>query len=270
MSGFSHQWLALREPVDLRARNAAIRTAFVSTLKQRQAQLQRPLTLLDLGSGTGASARALSPHLPFPHRWRLAEFDPALIAIARELALPGAPPSEIIEADLADGVPPALLAGVDAVTTSAFLDLVSGSWLDRLAGDLARARLPFLAMLTYDGRMSISPPHPFDETVRAAMNSHQRRDKGFGPALGPDAADHATRSFAAAGFQITEGPSDWQARKDETGFQAMLLDGWIAAAKEIGVDQEGLAGFAAAHRKALAEERLTSCVGHRDMAALID
>ncbi|MCA1299140.1 class I SAM-dependent methyltransferase [Stappia indica] len=270
MSGFSHQWLALREPVDLRARNAAVREAFVSALKQRQARLQRPLTLLDLGSGTGASARALSPHLPFPHRWRLAEFDPALIAVARELALPGETPVEVIEADLADGVPPALLGGVDAVTTSAFLDLVSSDWLDRLAGDLARARLPFLAMLTYDGRMSVSPPHPFDETVRAAMNTHQRGDKGFGPALGPQAADHAAHAFAAAGFKVTEGPSDWQARSNETGFQEMLLDGWIAAAEEIGIDREGLVGFAAAHRKALAEKRLTSHVGHRDMAALID
>ncbi|GGE89296.1 class I SAM-dependent methyltransferase [Stappia taiwanensis] len=270
MSGFSHQWLALREPVDLRARNAAVREAFVSALKQRQAQLQRPLTLLDLGSGTGASARALSPHLPFPHRWRLAEFDPALVAIAQDLTLPSDVPVEVVEADLADGVPPGLLDGVDAVTTSAFLDLVSSDWLDRLATDLARARLPFLAMLTYDGRLSVSPPHPFDETVRAAMNTHQRGDKGFGPALGPEAADHAARTFAAAGFKITEGQSDWQARSDETGFQEMLLDGWITAAREMGVDQEGLAGFSAAHRKALAEKRLTSHVGHRDMAALID
>jgi len=40
--------------------------------------------------------------------------------------------------------------------------------------------------------------------VIAAVNCHQRTDKGFGPALGPDAAaDHGRRGFRGAGFAVS-------------------------------------------------------------------
>ncbi len=80
------------------------------------------------------------------------------------------------------------MAPLDLVTTSALLDLVSAEWLERLAVEAAARRLPVYAALTYQGRATLEPAEPFDLEIVAAVNRHQRRDKGFGPALGPEAA----------------------------------------------------------------------------------
>ena len=59
MSGFSAEWLALREPYDLRARNPAVLDAVAAFLKPRPS-----VRVVDLACGTGSTLRALSPHLP--------------------------------------------------------------------------------------------------------------------------------------------------------------------------------------------------------------
>lgn len=59
MSGFSVDWLALREPFDLSARNVAVR----DRVSHHVASLSR-VTLTDLASGTGSTLGALGPHLP--------------------------------------------------------------------------------------------------------------------------------------------------------------------------------------------------------------
>ncbi|MGD8498218.1 MAG: class I SAM-dependent methyltransferase, partial [Chromatiales bacterium] len=57
MSGFSPDWLALREPLDARARSAAL-------VDRLRAQAPRgPRRILDLGSGTGSNLRYLAPRL---------------------------------------------------------------------------------------------------------------------------------------------------------------------------------------------------------------
>ncbi|WP_306029196.1 class I SAM-dependent methyltransferase [Stappia sp. MMSF_3263] len=269
MSGFTGDWLAAREPADLRARNADVRAAFRDHLGETlQTRANRPLTVLDLGAGTGATMRALAPHLGMPVRWRLAEHDPALIALARDLARRDGFEAEVVEADLSQGVSGGLLDGVDAVTTSAFLDLVSADWLDELARTLRRAGLPFLAMLTYDGRQSLDPEHPFDETVRAAMAAHQGGDKGFGAALGPAAHAHAAASFRMQGYRVVDGLSDWRALPEETVFQTLLVEGWAQAARETGAGADEIDNWLALRLAQVADARLVARVGHRDLAAL--
>ncbi|WP_428699441.1 class I SAM-dependent methyltransferase [Stappia sp.] len=273
MSGFSGDWLTAREPADLRARNPEVRAAFCAHLREIARGTDAPLTVLDLGAGTGATMRALSPHLGMPHlgvsvRWRLAEHDPALIALAGELARRDGHEAEVVAADLSQGISRDLLAGVDAVTTSAFLDLVSADWLDGLAATLTRAGLPFLAMLTYDGRQSLDPEHPFDAVVRAAMTAHQGGDKGFGAALGPAAHAHAAASFRQEDYRVVEGASDWRALPEETAFQTMLVEGWAQAARETGAREGELDDWLALRRSQIADARLVTRVGHRDLAAL--
>ena len=224
--------------------------------------------ILDLGAGTGATMRALHPHLRFPTSWRLAEHDQALMALAAEMAERDGLAAEIVAADLAPGLPAGLLDGIDAVTTSAFLDLVSAGWIDGLAETLARRSLPFLAMLTYDGRQSLEPAHPLDETVRAAMRAHQGTDKGFGPALGPDAHAHAVASFRKAGLHVEEGAADWEALAGEIAFQTMLVEGWAQAARETGADDDAVAAWLALRLEQIQSGDLVTRVGHFDLAAL--
>ncbi|HKH34927.1 MAG TPA: hypothetical protein VKA80_12340, partial [Beijerinckiaceae bacterium] len=64
MSGFSADWLALREPADHRARNREL----LAQLRARFAG-QEAVTVVDLGSGTGSNLRACAPQLAPRQRW---------------------------------------------------------------------------------------------------------------------------------------------------------------------------------------------------------
>ena len=56
-----------------------------------------------------------------------------------------------------------------------------------------------------DGKVALDPPDPFDTNIVAAVNQHQHRDKGFGPALGPEAGRRAVRSFERVGYHVLPG-----------------------------------------------------------------
>ena len=56
-------WLALRQPADIAARSEALTQAIVARLPR-----DRPLRILDLGSGTGSNVRYLSSRLPGPQQ----------------------------------------------------------------------------------------------------------------------------------------------------------------------------------------------------------
>ena len=58
MSGFSAQWLDLREPVDHRSRNVELGHRLA-----RHFEGWRPITIVDLGCGTGSNLRATAPLL---------------------------------------------------------------------------------------------------------------------------------------------------------------------------------------------------------------
>ena len=50
--------------------------------------------------------------------------------------------------------------------------------------EIAARAIPLYAALSYDGRIAFTPSDPLDADIVAAVNAHQRTDKGFGPALG--------------------------------------------------------------------------------------
>ncbi len=248
--GFSADWLALREPADRAARDAA--------LAQKAAAAAGPAPLIvDLGCGTGSTWRALSPFLPQDARWRFVDNDPALLAIAAAAAGDRA---ETVIADLAD-LDTLPLQRATLVTASALLDLVSADWV---AGLVARLGVPFYAALSYDGRMSWTPDDPRDAAVTAAFNRHQTGDKGLGRALGPDAAGHAARVFEAAGFTVTLADSPWQLGPEMTALQRELCDGIAAAAAETGLPDA--ADWARA--RSLSATASHCLIGHLDLLAL--
>ena len=114
------------------------------------------------------------------------------------------------------------------------LDLVSEAWLDRLVVEIAARSIPFYAALSYDGRTEIHSTRSVRCGHCAAVNAHQRTDKGFGPALGPAAAAFAITRFEALGYSVVHGTSDWVMGPDDRDIQTEVLDGWASAAHEIG------------------------------------
>lgn len=247
---FSAEWLALREPADHRARSAALLDGALAAIADRTAP-----RIVDLGCGAGSNMRAMAGRLPADARLRLVDRDPALLTRAAE-TLPGLAP-DLVEADLAMALEPQV-ADADLITGAALLDLVSASWLERLV-ETAPPRAIFHFALTYDGRESRDPATRADRVVHAAFLRHQQRDKGFGPALGPGAAQHLAAALAARGYAIRSADSAWRLTAEQDGALIEALDAGVAdAAEEEGAD-------ATLWRAA---RRTRALVGHIDLLAL--
>lgn len=247
--GFSADWLALREPADHAARDGAL-MAEAAVLAGA-----RPV-VVDLGAGTGSTRRAFGAALPDGAVWRMVEGDATLLALCE---------GERHLMDLRDlaALP---LEGATLVTASALLDLVSEAWVAGLVAALAARRLPFLAALSYDGRMAWTPADAGDAGVTAAFNRHQRGDKGFGPALGPEAVPQAAALFEAAGYRVRLADSPWRIGPDQAGLGAALLEGIAAAAAEAGVAADEAARWLAARRAMLGQGEMV--IGHLDLLAV--
>lgn len=254
---FSADWLALRAAADARARDAGLAD------RLRQHFAGRPVVrVLDLGAGTGAMLRATAPILGGAQRWRLVDADAGLLARAAPPPGPSGVTVERSVADLAGNLAPLFYPAPDLVTCSAFLDLCSATWLDRLAAHAAATRAVVYAVLSYDGREEWSPPHPLDGEVLAAFHADQRREKGLGPALGPDAAGHAAAALRAAGFTVLTAPSDWRlSGPADAALIAALAEGSAEAVAP------ALGAPAAAWREARAAAAAVT-IGHVDLLAL--
>lgn len=263
MSGFSTEWLTLREPYDLRARNPIVIDAVAAFLEPRSS-----VQIVDLACGTGSTLRALSPLLPTPQNWKLIDNDLGLLA--RATAKPVAKHATVtaIPLDLNRDLEAALDGAVDLVTTSALLDLVSDLWLERLVVEIAARSIPLYAALSYDGRIGFTPPDPLDAAITAAVNAHQLTDKGFGAALGPAAAAFAIARFEALGYSVVNGASDWVMGSDDRDMQTEILAGWASAAHEMGaLSLADTTAWLTRRRTAVAAGHSSLYVGHVDFFA---
>lgn len=283
MSGFSDAWLAQREPLDAASRDAALVGELLS------AAPHRPTVVTDLAAGTGSNLRYLAPRLGGEQHWRLMDHDDALLAAvparldawAQSIGARSrhngassivAGPSfecrvERVPMDLSEDLESLDIERKSLVTASALLDLVSASWLETLARLCARADASAFFALTYDGRIDFDPPHADDALVVELVNRHQRTDKGFGPALGPAAAEHAADVFRRIGFDVTTARSDWQIGDRYCELRQMLLDDWASAAREVAPEQTKTIERWVARRARIAENGARLIVGHVDLLA---
>ncbi len=252
-TAFQADWLTLREPADHAARDPA--------LLERAARCVRPgMRVLDLGSGTGSTARAFARAGFDELQWCFLDTDPGHLALARARH----PMADCVEASVAD-IDALPLDHVGLVTASALLDLMSAAWLAALAARLGRAGLPFYAALSFDGQMRWTPAAPADRGVTEAFNRHQRGPKGdFDAALGPDAADAAARAFAAEGYEVEMADSPWVLGPDHAALQAEFASGVATAAAEAG--EARAPGWAEARRRDAGNATVT--VGHKDILAI--
>ncbi|MCO6416883.1 class I SAM-dependent methyltransferase [Siccirubricoccus sp. KC 17139] len=292
--GFDLDWLDLREPQDALARSEAVAARLLALLPARP-------RLLDLGAGTGSLFRWLAPRIGRAQAWTLVDRDKAMLEAAfdtiadraeqvglkvtfpnRKAMLVHAPGGawrvEALAADLAEAPEILPLASHDAVLSSALCDLVSAAWVERMAASL---RLPFYAALCVNGRAAFAPPHPADAAVLTAFRRDQRRDKGFGgPALGPLAPAAIAAAFAAHGFSVLRGASDWRVRQRGPlpmaapgmrthAFLTELVLGHAQAARR--QDRRGggaIGDWTDARLNQIAMRRLGLRIGHRDLLAI--
>jgi hypothetical protein len=289
---FAAAWLALREPADAAARDTPALAAVAAACTTAAARADDGrLAVTDLACGTGANVRVLLPRLPSPQRWVCADADPVLLAalpdaMARwapsqacratlgsgEVEVAGATTAARVEVRPVDLTSPgaldALVDGRHLVTASALLDLVSADWLEALLRQCRAAGTAVHFALTYDGRLACTPPDTDDGLVRALVNRHQHGDKGFGPALGPDASAAAAASLTRLGYQVRTDASDWRLGPDAGALQRALVDGWAAAAADIpGADRRTVGDWHARRLAHIGAGRSTLTVGHQDVTA---
>lgn len=269
MSEFSIAWLDLREAADQRARDRTLLCEALTWLGCGDSPSQAEAIVVDLGAGTGATLRALSA--PGSQRlvWRLVDHDGVLLneALRRhgkhyriedyqsELSFTGELP----------------LGGARLVTASALFDLASAQFVDALVARLATLRKTWAtglyAALNYDGTTVWTPAHPLDAVVLQAFNLDQRKDKGFGPALGPAAGSYLQETLQRAGFKVRTAASPWRLAADDSAMVQELINGIAQAVEQgYGLDPEALAEWKEFRLAHLQDG--TCSVGHVDLLAL--
>jgi SAM-dependent methyltransferase len=270
MSGFSPDWLALREPADHASINAEVRRHLLARFAGRR----EPLRVVDLGAGAGSNLRGLAPALAERvgggQSWTLVDYDTKLLAVARarttERPIAGVDVA-LQQADFSGGDFARLIVGADLVTAAALFDLISVTVIDKLAAAVAANRQVFATVLTYDGIASWLPAGPLDEAMRQAFNAHQHGDKGFGPAAGPDATEALAKAFARHGYRIVRGKSPWVLDQTFAPLRDELDRGFAGAVAETGrVARADTDRWLAARAKAAADA--VTIIGHEDILAV--
>ncbi|MDM0050852.1 class I SAM-dependent methyltransferase [Variovorax sp. J22R115] len=249
--------------------------------------------MLDLACGTGANLRELAPRLAGSQRWILVDHDPKLLealpgvlaawALENGLLLEARATSMRIEGpgwkaevhllciDLALQLGAVPFAGSRLVTASALLDLVSASWLDALFGRVRSAGAAMLFGLNVDGRVTWDPPIAGDEEVDRLFASNQRRDKGFGPALGADAVSVAVSRLPAMGFRVSQANSDWHIDAGEETQAAAMLTAMVEGMGTAAIEQDPTARSSVSawiQRRIDVLDKTRLRIGHQEILAV--
>lgn len=261
MSGFSADWLSLREPVDHRSRNLDLQAQVLNYLEQIKTVYPGSVHITDLGSGTGSNLRALAPHINSVQYWTLVDYDLTLLNVARSTLLAWADreinmPTDGSSVNLLDTIKPIsilkenktivvkfkcvdlfndyqaiLNEPADLITAAAFFDLVAQPWLTQFCAHLSK---PLYTVLTYDGVEKWSPTQVIDAEILKAFHEHQQTDKGFGSALGPAASQCLENLLRAQQFTTVCAPSPWVLDQQDQALIEQLAIGSAKAVREIG------------------------------------
>ena len=268
MSGFSIEWLNLREVSDHRARDKNLLKNAVDWLNNLQT---KDRVIVDLGSGTGSTIRCLqrfTTQLP-SIQWRLVDNDPEVLAEAIDRhSNDHSVESFLVDLSETQKLP---LDSVSMITASALFDLVSENFIQELC-QLVKGKNDYrpvglYSALNYDGCIKWTPSHPLDAAILVNFNTDQRRDKGFGPALGPDASDFLQSQFNVTKFQCLKANSPWLLDSGDYLITESLING----ISEVALQTEGLTNSDVLSWKAfrIKNIRTGSCfLGHTDILVL--
>lgn len=261
------QWLALREPAD-----AAARAPDLVDMVLRLLPPDGPVTIHDLGCGSGSMGRWLAPRLTGPQHWFLYDRDAELLACAaadppRPVGGGPAGPVETRQRDITR-LQRDDLAGASLITASALLDMLSADELERFVTACLAAGCPVLVTLSVIGRVELQPGDPLDVLLTDAFNAHQRRTTDGRRLLGPDAVGLAAAAFTRRGATVAIRPSPWNLDPGQADLAAEWVTGWVAAACEQQPELTDLAAVYLGRRLDEADAgRLRVIVHHHDLLA---
>ena len=268
MSGFSIEWLNLREASDHKARDRHLLKTAANWLNDLKS---KDKVIVDLGSGTGSTIRGLQRYTTLAPsiQWRLVDNDPELLAEAvnrhsEEYSIE----SFLVDLSATQKLP---LESASLITASALLDLVSSNFIRDLCQLIKEKNegrpLGFYSALNYDGCIKWTPFHPLDAAILMNFNTDQRRDKGFGPALGPDATDFLKTQFHSSKFQCLSAKSPWLLGSADY----LLTESLINGISGVAIQTDGLTNSDIQDWKTFRIENVrtgTCYLGHTDIVVL--
>ena len=268
MSGFSIEWLNLREASDHKARDRHLLKTAANWLNDLKS---KDKVIVDLGSGTGSTIRGLQRYTTLAPsiQWRLVDNDPELLAEAvhrhsEEYSIE----SFLVDLSATQKLP---LESASLITASALLDLVSSNFIRDLCQLIKEKNegrpLGFYSALNYDGCIKWTPFHPLDAAILMNFNTDQRRDKGFGPALGPDATDFLKTQFHSTKFQCLSAKSPWLLGSADY----LLTESLINGISGVAIQTDGLTNSDIQDWKTFRIENVrtgTCYLGHTDIVVL--
>ena len=268
MSGFSIEWLNLREASDHKARDRHLLKTAANWLNDLKS---KDKVIVDLGSGTGSTIRGLQRYTELAPsiQWRLVDNDPELLAEAihrhsEEYSIE----NFLVDLSKTQKLP---LKSVSLITASALLDLVSGDFIRDLCQLIKEKNedrpLGFYSALNYDGCIKWTPFHPLDAAILMNFNTDQRRDKGFGPALGPDATDFLKTQFHSTKFKCLSAKSPWLLGSADY----LLTESLINGISGVAIQTDGLTNSDIQDWKTFRIENVrtgTCYLGHTDILVL--
>ncbi len=262
MSGFDKGWLALREPVDHVARDDELLGYLAAFLGACDAPL-----ICDIGCGMGSTWRALEGRVPRQVSWLFFDNDPLLLEEARR-RMTGKANAAFCQTDLND-LNTLPFANTSVFTASALFDLCSDAFCRDFVQRLVAHRGGLYAALNYDGVVSWSISHPLDAHMVSSFNKHQRTDKGFGQALGPDAAARLEGLFQGQNYRVGTRASPWRMDMTMADLQCAFLEGFRQPLLEMAdLPQEEIEGWLAFRLRSIGDQGSLCEVGHVDLLAL--
>lgn len=257
----SGDWLALREAEDARARSRVLAETTAGLLRAG------PISVHDLGSGTGSMMRWLAPILPGPQTWTLHDWNAELTARAAEGAPPRDRRGEAVSIRTRTGELERLeahdLAGASLVTASALLDLLTEAELRAIVGACVAVGAPSLLALSVTGEVELRPADPLDARISRLFNAHQQRGVDGRELLGPKAPTVLARLFARAGWRVERVRTEWRLDAGDPRLLEAWLDGWVEAAAEQSAAGTGAGRDPDLHREAAGYRRLRSAQSRR-------
>lgn len=263
MTGYSLDWLALREAYDHRARSGELAARL-----DAWARSIPDLHVMDLGCGSGSNLKYLKPRLTSSQSWTLVDHDADLLEAAAADSSFASGRDQVMAHDLRD-LDGLACNRVHAMAASALMDLVSAAWFEDLAHRCRDAGAALLIALNYDGTMEWSPGLDDDRWIEDQFNAHQRGIKAFGPAMGPDATSIMSDTLSALGYRVHTASTPWKLAPSDRSMQTELLNGIRTACLELAPHEADRTTRWTHQRAQLMDEgRSHLAVGHCDLLAL--
>lgn len=237
---FTVEWLDMRYPFDEAARNKMVESLCLDAIVSEKEKV----SIVDIGSGTGANFIYLFPKIAMDQHWVLIELNPELGLRSLErinaLATTAGFASDRKDNTLwidrgeqkirVDWMKASFLQleqyidlqSVDLLLASAVFDLLSAPMMRDFLRKLQYYKIPLLSTLNYKNTLFVHATKS-DNFYCQSYNQHMLRKQEFGSSLGPESMSFILKILKEMNAQVVHGESTWRLLPTDTKMMKLLL-----------------------------------------------